>query len=247
MVLRLKYLPSLEYNSLSSYFLVTNPRSLFDIWLLYQSEISATQSQTEADATLSRTKTALLRFTLPGWGLAVSKGNKMTALETEMALNYMKNISLEKFQDAYQTQQQVFDSQKVPSNSQRTYRAALRKLLQWCELMPWWLKPMSISDKRYSSTKKQQQSVVDARVTNRHYKNNKGEQLQPFRYGLGAVKGDILPESLQEELRNFQQFRTDPNGSNPEKVVKQSTVELDLKHIRLILGWLHRFRGVLYR
>jgi hypothetical protein len=244
MVLRLKYLPSLEYNSLSSYFLVTNPRSLFDIWLLYQSEISATQSQTEADATLSRTKTALLRFTLPGWGLAVPKGSKMTALETEIALNYMKNISLEKFQDAYQTQQKVFYSQKVSSNSQRTYRAALRKLLEWCELMPWWSKSMSISDKRFSSKKQQQQSVVDARVTNRQYKNNNGEQIQPYRYGLGAVKGDVLPESLQEELRNFQQFRIDPNGLNSARVVKQSTVELDFKHIRLILGWLHRFRDV---
>ncbi len=223
---------------------MTKPQSLFEIWNLYKKEISANQPQKEAHATLSRTKTALLRYTLPGWGFAVPKGKKLTDRETETALNNMKGISLEQFQEADQTQQLVFDLQQVPSNSHRTYRAALKKLLEWCEQQPWWSKSINISEKRFSSANTQKKSAVDVRVTKRKYKNSHGELIQPFKYGLGAVEGETIPEKLQQELKHFQRFRTEPNSSNPEKIVRQSTVEQDLKHIRLFLGWLHRYRGV---
>ena len=220
---------------------MTKPLSLFDIWSLYEREISATQPQEKAQATLSRTKTALLRYTIPGWGFAMSKGGKLTNWETETALNYMKGISLAQFQAAYQIQQEVFDLQQVPSNSQRTYRAALKKLLEWCEEQPWWLKSVSISKKRFSSPKKPSKTAIDVRVTNRKYKNSQGEVIQPFKYGLGSVDGEIVPKSLQKELDDFKQFRTEANSSYSTRKVRESTVEQELKQIRLILGWLYRY------
>lgn len=221
---------------------MTKPLSLFDIWNLYEREISATHPQEKAQATLSRTKTALLRYTIPGWGFAMSKGGKLTNWETETALNYMKGISLAQFQAAYQIQQEVFDLKQVPSNSQRTYRAALKKLLEWCEEQPWCLKSVTISNKRFSSPKKHSKTAVDVRVTNRKYKNSQGELIQPFKYGLGSVDGEVIPKSLQKEVDDFKRFRTEANSSYPTKKVRESTVEQELKQIRLILGWLYRYR-----
>lgn len=220
---------------------MTKPLSLFDIWNLYEREISANQPQEKAQATLSRTKTALLRYTIPGWGFAMSKGGKLTNWETETALKYMKGISLTQFQAAYQIQQEVFDLQQVPSNSQRTYRAALKKLLEWCEEQPWWLKSGSISEKRFSSPKKQSKTAVDIRVTNRKYKNSQGELIQPFKYGLGSVDDETIPKSLQKELDDFKQFRTETNSSHSTGKVRESTVKQELKQIKLILGWLYRY------
>jgi hypothetical protein len=225
---------------------VTKLLSLLDIWNLYEREISATQPQEKAQATLSRTKTALLRYTMPGWGFVMSKGGKLTNWETEKALNYMKGIGLVQFEAAYQIQQEVFDLHQVPSNSQRTYRAALKKLLEWCEEQPWWLKSASISEQRFSSPKKQSRTAVDVRVTNRKYKNSQGELIQPFKYGLGSVDGETIPENLQKELDNYKRFRTEADSSYSTGKVRESTVEQELKQIRLILGWLyrHHYQGI---
>lgn len=139
---------------------------------------SATNTQEQAHATVSRTKTALLRYTLPGWGFVLQKGGKLTSWETEMALNYMKGISLEQFGKAAWIQQQVFDLQQVPSNSQRTYRAALKKLLAWCEQQQWWLESHHNIATIFSPPRKQKRSAVDVRVTDRKYIDVNGKQIR---------------------------------------------------------------------
>jgi hypothetical protein len=223
---------------------VTKLLSLFDIWNLYENEVSATHTQEQAHATVSRTKTALLRYTLPGWGFVLPKGGKLTNWETEMALNYMKGISLEQFGKAAWIQQEVFDLQQVPSNSQRTYRAALKKFLAWCEQQQWWLKSQHNIATIFSPPRKQKRSAVTVRVTDRKYIDINGKQIQSFYYGLGFVEGDVIPDKLQQELDDFKQFRTGGNNSSLKHIVRDSTYQKELKNIRMILGWLYRFKGV---
>jgi hypothetical protein len=223
---------------------VTKLLSLFDIWNLYENEVSATLTQEQAHATVSRTKTALLRYTLPGWGFVLPKGGKLTSWETEMALNYMKGISLEQFEKAAWIQQQVFDLQQVPSNIQRTYRAALKKLLAWCEQQQWWLKSQHNIATIFSPPRKQKRSAVTVRVTDRKYIDINGKQIQSFYYGLGFVEGDVIPDKLQQELDDFKQFRTGGNNSSSKHIVQDSTYQKELKNIRMILGWLYRFKGI---
>jgi hypothetical protein len=206
--------------------------------------VSVTHTQEQAHATLSRTKTALLRYTLPGWGFVLPKGGKLTNWETEMALNYMKDISLEQFGQAARIQQQVFDLQQVPSNSQRTYRAALKKLLAWCEQQQWWLKSQHNIATIFSPPRKQKRSAVDFRVTDRKYIDRNGQQIQSFHYGLGFVEGDVIPKKLQHELDDFKRFRTDRNNSSSKNIVRDSTCQKELKNIRMVLGWLYRFKDV---
>ncbi len=222
---------------------MNRPRSLFDIWNLYQAQIQATQPAQQANATLAQTKTALLRYTLPGWGFPAPKRHKLTNSETEAGLAYTKQVSLEQLSEAPYIQQEVFEELQIPSNSQRNYRAALNKLLMWCEQQSWWRTAVP-TEQRLSLPDKQNKSALDIRVTNRKYKDKQGRLLQEYKYGLGAVEGDVIPSSLLKELNAFKQFRINPNSSNLKQLVKKSTLDKDLKHIRLILGWLHRIKSV---
>jgi hypothetical protein len=70
--------------------------------------------------------------------------------------------------------------------------------------------------------------------------------IQPFKYGLGSVDGENIPENLQKELDNYKRFRTEADSSYSTGKVRESTVEQELKQIRLILGWLyrHHYQGI---
>ncbi|MGG6270906.1 hypothetical protein ACQ4M3_41370 [Leptolyngbya sp. AN03gr2] len=117
---------------------MTKCDSLFDLWTLYQAWVQTHQSEEQAKATLSRTKTALLRYTLPGWGFSVPRGDRLTKWEVEKGLDQMKRISLRGASSALEIQQRWFEQQHVSRTVQRTYRAALIKFIEWCEQQSWW-------------------------------------------------------------------------------------------------------------
>ncbi|MEB3123848.1 MAG: hypothetical protein VKL41_21810 [Snowella sp.] len=223
--------------------------SLYDIWGFYEEFILQERSPQQAGAILSRVKTALLRYTLPGWGFTIPQGKKLTDDETMAGWENMKQISLLQFREAGHIQQQVFETQGVSNSIQRTYRAALNQLMQWSRKQSWWLE--NTKDSGHTIEKAQTVNPVDVnslenkiRVTQRRYKDDLGNSIQSYQYGLGSVEGDEIPVHLQQELEAFEHFRTNPSVARSGKGVAQSTLQQNLKQIRLILGWLYRYRGI---
>lgn len=201
----------------------SDPRSLFDVWNLYQSEVQESQPKQKASVTLSLAKTAIIRYTLPGWGLEPSKHGRVTAWESYRGISFMKGVELPQLSHALKIQQQVFEAQQVPLDVQRNYRSALNRFLGWCQEQHWWKsKVQHISPKRHPGTDQ---------------KPKKSKSQRP-KYALGSVKGDFISKDLESELEAFQDFRRNEND------VRQSTVEKDLRQIRLVLGWLHRFKEI---
>lgn len=200
----------------------TDPRSLFDVWNLYQLEIQKEEEKQKASITLALVKTAIIRYTLPGWGLEPSSHRRVTAWENYQGLTFMKGVELPQLVHGLETQQKVFEQQEVPLDIQRNYRAALNRFLEWCYEQSWWN-----HSRPQSSVTKRDPRPSDQKV--RH---------QRPKYALGTVEGDFVSENLQSELEAFQNFRLNQNG------VRQSTVNKDLRQIRLVLGWLHRFKGI---
>jgi hypothetical protein len=197
------------------------PQSLFDIWSLYQLETQKSQSKDKASARLSLVKTALIRYTLPGWGFTETTQQRVTAWESYLGIKFMEQVSLAQFSQACEVQKLIFEQQEIPTTTRRTYQTALNHLLKWCETQAWW-EPYRIQQHNFSP-------------------QNTSEQISPTprsRYGLGSVKGDILPANLERELELFREFRIQQAG------VKQSTAEHNLRQVRLVLGWLHRVKGV---
>jgi hypothetical protein len=202
----------------------SDPQSLFDVWNLYQLEIREKEAKQKASVTLSLVKSALVRYTLPGWGLEPSDHKRLTAWESYSGFTFMKGIKLPQISQALEIQQQVFDQQLVPLDVQRNYRAALKRFLQWCQEQHWW---------------QSQNQIICSNSEEHSEVTRKREQVKPQRpkYSLGAVEGDFVSQRLQDELEEFSSFRRN-------KEVKQSTLDKDLRQIRLILGWLHRFKGI---
>lgn len=201
----------------------SDPKSLFDAWNLYQSEVQENQSKQKASVTLSLTKTAIIRYTLPGWGLEPSKHGRVTAWESYRGITFMKGVELPQLSHVLEIQQQVFENQQVPLDVQRNYRSALNRFLGWCQKQDWW--------------KSKAQHIVPKRHPRTDQKPKQSKPQRP-KYALGSVRGDFISKNLESELEAFQDFRR--NDSD----VRRSTVEKDLRQIRLVLGWLHRFKEI---
>ncbi|MBD3885515.1 hypothetical protein IFO70_27740 [Phormidium tenue FACHB-886] len=123
----------------------------------------------------------------------------------------------------------MFEEQQVPMRTRQTYQSALNRFLRWCELQSWWVPPPT-SQRTLNFSKPNSDTASlhhqQAKLTRKH------------RYGLGSVAGDVVPERLLKQLEEFQAFRSERSGA------KQSTVDRNLRQVRLILGWLHRIKGI---
>lgn len=217
-----------------------NPQSLRDAWNTYVSELQSNQSQQRAYAKVAQTKTALIRYTLPDWGLTHPQGNKLTAWEVNHGLEFMSKISLHQIQTVLVAQQHVFEAQQVPEHVRRTYRSALNQFVNWCQEQDWFEEVMTGgSPQRPAKVRKR--SAQDLRY--RRTSAGSSPTVLPYRYAIGAVEGDVIYGKLRQDLDEFTAFRLDPDllGFKP---VQQKTVNRDVTSICQILGWLHRIQGV---
>ncbi len=208
--------------------------------MLYEEFIKQEEPPEKASSTLSQLTTALIRYTLPGWGAPSPAGNKLTQEEITTSQNFMKEITVEQLGDAVRIQQAYFDEAGVPGNTQYTYRSVLRSFLKWCQLQEWGkqikIQPLPRRQRKRSN------SAFDVRLTNRSYKDTNGELS--YKYSLGSRAGEEIPPRLKAELNEFYQFRTVASELTTDAPVKPATAQNNLKHIRSLLGWLHRTRRV---
>ncbi|HEY9665111.1 MAG TPA: hypothetical protein V6C65_42260, partial [Allocoleopsis sp.] len=212
------------------------PTSVFDVVLAYQRSLQVSQSPQKAEALMAQLKTALLRYTLPGWGFPASQGQRLKAVEVQAGLEYLKQVALEQLPDAPDIQEQLFKQLEVPGNSRRNYRLALNKLMEWSRQQPWYPHSHEIPRWRMPRRHQPRASVTRVRLTRRKRLDN---------YGLGEVESDVISPELQQELDAFYQFLVTPTQHpNPEDAVGQSTARQYRQQLLLVLGWLHRIKLV---
>lgn len=190
----------------------------------YEAEVKA-GTPDKASATLHQLQTALIRYTLPGWGLPHPRTSRVSAKEIQAARTFMKKISLEQLNNALEVQANVYEQLEVPSSSQRTYRHALKKLLKFCDDQNWWHSELKVERRPL----KKKDYAKDVRTTQR--------KRQEY-YALGAVKGDAIPKALQKQLQDFEEFLS--------KDLKQAptSVKWALQGAYQGLGWLYRYENV---
>ncbi|BAT53460.1 unknown protein [Nostoc sp. NIES-3756] len=221
-----------------------NLLSLFDIWNLYQQHIQTQQLQEKAKATLSRTQTALVRFTLPGWGFPAPLQPRITNSEIEKALDFMKSLSLELLFEAIDIQQKVFDELLISEKSQYTYRAALNQFLKWCEQQPWWIENFSTASPISNARKRKISYAQDSKEITSDNQNDAEQPIPKQHYALGTRKEYTLVEHIQEVMVALQKFFTEQNQQQNRKIISPTTAQQYLKQTRLILGWFYRIEKV---
>jgi hypothetical protein len=215
--------------------------SLFDIWSLYASYINASLPREQAYTKLAQAKTAIMRYTLPQWGLTPPQGNKLTAWEIEQAFELMQRIKPEQLQSALLVQHQLFEEQQVPERIRRTYRAALNQLLAWCQEQAWFSSELATEPQTLKPPKKVRRSAQDLRKPRDNPREERNQPFSGYKYALGSVKGDTVNPQLQRELDDFAAFRLQPDLPTFQ-AVRPRTVERELASIRQLLGWLYRVK-----
>ncbi|MBD2095120.1 site-specific integrase [Trichocoleus sp. FACHB-591] len=137
----------------------------------------------------------------------------------------MQKISLEQLNNALEVQMSVYEQLEVPSSSQRTYRHALKKLLEFCDAQNWWQLELRVERRPL----KKKDYAKDVRTTQR--------KRQEY-YALGAVKGDTIPKVLQKQLQDFEEFLSEDLKQTP------TSVKWALQGAYQGLGWLYRYENV---
>jgi hypothetical protein len=210
------------------------PASLFEVLAAYEQALQVAEPSHKANATIAQLQTALLRYTLPGWGFSPPSGQRLKAAEVEAGLEHLKQVPLEQLPQASEIQEQQFEALRVPGNSRRNYRLALNKMIDWCRKQDWY--PGSSAEQHKVSPRQRASkgSAQTVRLTSRR---------NPNQYGLGAVEGDVMPEKLTKELDEFYGFLVNPDlRPIGDKAVGTSTADQYLQWVLLFLGWLHRTR-----
>ncbi len=145
---------------------LVNPKSLtsYTVYQHYCQHLKSVKPKAKTDPSAA-IKTAVFRYTLPGYGLPPN------ATKDE-AVNFLKSLPIHDLQNLLTVQQQVFDSLSVDGGIQRTYRSALRKMLEWCSSQPWWSSAVSNSATIPQPRKERRGSIEQVRVTKRKKQPN---------------------------------------------------------------------------
>ncbi len=172
-------------------------------------------------------KSALVRYTLPGWGLTVEKGQDPVKL--------MAQVPIHQFKDALATQEGVFESlgKEVSGQTKRTYRMHLKQMLNWCSKQRWWKENFIGDMPKYAPRMLVRKgSAKDIRVTTKPKKGN---------YGLTDCQ---MNETLKSEFSQLYRFLTSISIRNrKEEPVTEATAKSINISLKQILGWIHNIRN----
>ena len=207
------------------------PRSLLDALLAYEAHVQSTMPLRQATAAWAQVRTALWRYTLPGWGLPSPQGQRLSPAEYEQGLQLLQQLPFERLQEAPGVQERLFEQLAVAGNSRRTYRWALQRLMAWCQQQGW-LETALVAEPA-SRVRQHRRSANDVRLTTRRAR-------QPYR----LVEAE-QSETLRQELALFVQFLTGTGAEERDSMgVSAATAKQYLHQVERVLGWLHSEGGV---
>ena len=194
----------------------------------------------------AKIRTALLRFTVPGWSKRYPLEKRSSSQVMAKALHFLETISLQQLQGALQVQAEVFEKMAVSESNRRVFKSYLRKFLSWCEEQGWF------DEATTRSLPNESASQVPAKVAvqlNR-FQSPKGVHKplakdlklsgvpKKVNYALGTVAGDVINTRLAHQLDRLFQFMQQTLGLRP------STRENYRERLLQLLGWFHRYQGV---
>jgi hypothetical protein len=188
--------------------------------------------------TYDLTRTALLRYTLPGWTNVYPSQGKATAAQIAQGMTALSQITLEQFKDALAVQAKVFDQMQLDKNQRRQPRCYLTQLLTWAG---------THGDSSNHAPENESSPTVTKAPFQLH--RSKGQKRlkassvklrnKPLRkpYGLGAVAGDVIDDDLKKQLDALKAYLAQSKQRKP-------TIKKHLAQVMQMLGWLHREKGI---
>ncbi|HEY9695836.1 MAG TPA: hypothetical protein V6D10_00985 [Trichocoleus sp.] len=185
---------------------------------------------TGKEAEYALTQTALIRFTVGGWGGPIPSGRKATAAAVAEGLRFLEKVPLSELENALAVQNQVFDRMGISKARRRGPRCYLKKIIDWAAKRGW-IGQQPIDERpnlhRFSSPRGQR----------RQYKKRLTDRKIASPHTLGSRKDDFINKKLQAEIDTYSEFCT------KNLTVREATVKKNLRYILCILGWLHQYKS----
>ena len=184
------------------------------------------------------TRTALLRYTLPGWTNVYPSQGKATAAQIAQGLTALSQITLEQFRDALAVQAKVFDHMQLDKQQRRQPRCYLTQLLTWAGTQGFSsnhtpgnepLPTVTKAPLRLKCPKGQRRLTADS-VKLRN-------TPRPKPYALGAVAGDVVYDDLKKQLDALKAYLAQSKQREP-------TIKKHITQVIQMLGWLHREKSI---
>ncbi len=206
------------------------PASVFDLLWLYQKSLDGNNTA------LSSVRTALLRFTAPGWGGTYPSGKKLTSSEVHSGLEFLKIIPLEQLRDALSVQEKVFKKLNVDTAAQRQARYILKKFVDWAIAQGYIEPPVDDTPELYRLRSKGGEAKD---YWKKGRLENRANRQDNTAYSLGKVEGDFINDAIAKDLKDLDQFQS-RILDRKSRVTRENTSEF----LRRILGWMHREEGI---
>jgi hypothetical protein len=188
-------------------------------------------------AELGTAKTALVRFTVPGWSNVYPSGAKCTTDQMTQGLAFLSQVTAQQFKEALSVQEAVFEHLQIEKSHRRRNRSPLNKMVAWAETQGYF-----DSNKPEGKTAQTEGEVPFRLNAPRGQARQRAKDirlrstLKREDYALGSRPGDYVNSALQEQLNDWVAYLSKKN--------RPPTIEKDLKQIQRLLGWLHREKGI---
>lgn len=209
-----------------------SPASLQDLFHEYK---KAHDGSTDAPAGLiANTQTALRRYVTPALG-----GPSLEGLgRTEAAIaaqGFLETVPLARFVSVMDDLARYFEKASIPKKAQDSTRSYVRKLLDWAKSLGF-LVTVSEQSNEASEFKPYRFHDPDRDRSVKGYRIPVTGKPCKARYSLGAVDGDYLNETLNDQIVRLEQYLAG-------RKLAPCTLELTLVELKRFLGWLVHYKG----
>lgn len=195
--------------------------SLADFYHLYEAALKDEFEQSKAYSIIAKTKTSIIRYTLPKWGFPSKLDGNLSPLETQEGLKFMKEIPIYQAVHALEVQERVFDrfGDRASPAARRVYRSALRKMMDWGRSQDWWKQSVETSSDGRTPT----MLIFKKRVEHWH-----------------KLKPQEISSGLNQQLGSLSTYLT----TWRQPCLNHSSCFRYRREVLGVLGWMHRVKGV---
>jgi len=214
--------------------------------MIYQT--SVLKIYEEYDATLNGSaranlRSAIIRFFVPGIGGNAPKGDRATKEEMNAGIEYLKEATIEQLENALSIMDRVFDKQRIEQRERHRVRSPMKLFVEQAREWGYFNSYDPTLQKGEEPKKRRNRKGEGPRQKTRHGKSKKKPYTLMARYCRGKNQGELIYPSdrinpdLASDLEEFKEWRTLSGCSS-------GTLKKEIPHIYLILGWLHRNKGI---
>lgn len=203
---------------------MTKPETVLDAFKEYEARMLKIGKPAE----VKNMQTALLRFTVPGWGgYTPTNLKRSTKRDVEEGLNFLKLLPIKKLRDGIAAQERVFSQTDIAAKQRTNARYYLKKMSDLAEDEGWLREKESVeaptpTPLRLVGGKK---VPLVPRLTDRKQKPS---------YALGSQSDDFINPRLENEINQCRYWYI------TTKKLSEAVFIENFKRLRQFFGWLIR-------